>query len=107
MAISGTTECILVYTFRSGEIVNPINAVAIDVQLQYMSPLNMPTKKVEEDYRRMKGGSLERREHCKILDEIVARDGLECDPTIDYVDYDDDDNSYVCDSGIESDVKEK
>ena len=36
------------------------------------------------------------------MDEIVTRDGLEYDRTIDYVDYFNDEDSYVCDTDDES-----
>ena len=49
------------------------------------------------------GGELARALHCEIMDEIVTRDGLEYDPTIDYIDYFNDNDSYVCDTDDESD----
>ena len=74
-----------------------------NVELEYMS-----TKKLKRNVEKIvEVLSDVWHSHCKMLNEMVIGDGLEYDPTMNYVDYNDDDNSFVCDSVIESDDDEE
>ena len=76
------------YTFSTEKtIVELLNVVATNVEMDEMSPNIYPrNQQMRKECRKKNGKRITNDARCEILDEIIRRDDLEYDPTIDYID---------------------
>ena len=68
------------YHTKEATVVSMMHVVDTDVQLQYMSPSNLPLVKYKlEEFKKRRASKIARDSHCAILDHILKRDSLKYD----------------------------